>query len=188
MIKSEVPPATLIQSARAAVDQLGIEVVAGRYQFAIDRIYPRWKERMAKREGSMAEVDAGLLRAMKEFQRSGVSLLSSKAVGEAQVFEVEPGKRVEKIGGRDVVSPGYTKWLVLVPTVTRLKVFESGQTHLVDKISFQAAITDKGKNDWTFIDGSTAKFTDFRSLFGTLPADLKLPETTYTPVKDEPKR
>ena len=46
---------------------------------------------------------------------------------------------------------------------------------MIESIGFQVAVSDKGKNDWTFIDGSGLTVNDLRGLFVTLPQDLELP-------------
>ena len=46
---------------------------------------------------------------------------------------------------------------------------------MIESIGFQVALADKGKNDWTFIDGAGLTTADLRSLFITLPQDMELP-------------
>jgi len=71
----------------------------------------------------------------------------------------------------------YTKWLVLGPTVTRFRAMIEGDPVAVniESTGFQVAISDKGSDEWTFIDGSAVSVNDLRSLFITLPKDLELP-------------
>ncbi|QUE49659.1 hypothetical protein KBB96_12335 [Luteolibacter ambystomatis] len=176
VVKADPVPADLGASAKAAVEKLCTEVVAGRYQIAIDRMYPQWKERMAKRAGGMENLNAQLAQAPILLQKNGVTLLSSKPEGAPQIFQVAPGKRIEKVGGSDVAVMGYTKWLVIVPTVTRFKISKTGASTMAESTSFQVAVSDKGKYDWTFIDGSSATLADLRSLFFSLPVDLQLPK------------
>ncbi len=45
-------------SAQAAVQKLGLEMMKGNFKFGQDRIYPRWKRRLAKRVGSMEKLEA----------------------------------------------------------------------------------------------------------------------------------
>jgi len=174
-LKVEMPTSDVVESARAAVAKLGTEVVAGRYGIALERMYPKWKERLAQSQGGMDKVNEGLAKAAVQMQQNGVTLLSSKPQGAVQAFEVSAGKKVENIGGKPVESLIYTKWLLLVPTVTQFKFIQQGKTFTVDKNGFQVAISDKGRNDWTFIDGSTVTVNDLRSLFPNFPADTKLP-------------
>jgi hypothetical protein len=71
----------------------------------------------------------------------------------------------------------FTKWLVLVPTLTkyRLMLKDNPKPVFIEKFGFQVAVTEKGKNDWTFIDGSDLTVNSLRSLYVTLPQDMELP-------------
>lgn len=169
--RGESAPAEVIRSAVQATEALGEKVVMGNHKVAVDRMYPRWKQRMAKRKGGVAELERELAGIGEIMARNGMSLTSFKIAGEPKIHEVWPG---EKIAG----EPVFTKWVVLVPTVTRLRYMEEGQRKPgeLDLYGFQVAITDKGSDDWTFISGSDISVADLRSLFTSLPANLELPE------------
>ncbi|MEO7101033.1 MAG: hypothetical protein ABI162_16875 [Luteolibacter sp.] len=170
-------PPEVVASASAAVAKLGDEVVLGRYQVAVDRMNPMWKERTAKRMGGMDALEKQLAGVASQMVQQGISMISFKPQGQPRSFEVSPGKKVEKVNGQDVESLIFTKWMVLVPTATKFRIMRPGETKplVIDSIGFQVAICDKGKNDWTFIDGSGVSVNDLRSLFVTLPQDLVLP-------------
>jgi hypothetical protein len=86
----------------------------------------------------------------------------------------ENGKKVEKMI--------YKQWLLLIPTVTEYRITQPGKGGELPKFlvitssGFQVAISDKDKNDWTFIDGSGVTVPELRRLFITLPDTLVLPE------------
>ncbi len=170
-------PPEVVASAVAAVSKLGDEVVLGRYQVAVDRMNPMWKERTAKRMGGMQELEKQLAGVAKQMVQQGISMISFKPQGQPRSYEVSPGKKVEKVNGVDVESLVFNKWLVFVPTATKFRIMRQGDTKplVIDSIGFQVAISDKGKNDWTFIDGSGLSVNDLRSLFATLPQDLVFP-------------
>lgn len=166
-----VPP-EVTASAVAAVKRLGEEVVLGRYQVAIERMNPLWMQRASQSFGSREELERKIEGVAAEMVRQGISMISSTPQGQPLVYQVVPGHR----GG----TFGYTKWLVLVPTATRFRIMsrvEGGppQSVTIEKTGFQAAISDKGADDWTFIDGAGLKVSDLRGLFSTLPLDMKLP-------------
>lgn len=171
-----VPP-EVVASASAAVAKLGDEVVLGRYQVAVDRMNPMWKERTAKRMGGMEALEKQLAGVAGQMVQQGISIIYFKPQGQPRAFEVSPGKKVEKVNGADVESLVFNKWMVLVPTSTKFRIMRPGETKasVIDSTGFQVAISDKGKNDWTFIDGSGVSVNDLRSLFVTLPQDLVLP-------------
>jgi len=172
----QVPPG-VTASAVKAVGDLGREVVLGRYQVAIERMYPVWKERTAKRMGGVEKLQQQLEGVAQQMLQQGISITDFKAAGQPRPFEVYPGKIVEVIDGKQVEKLRYTKWLILVPTVTKFRAMIQGDPVAVniESTGFQVAICDKGKDEWTFIDGSAVTVNELRSLFITLPQDLELP-------------
>jgi hypothetical protein len=175
---SSVAPADVVASAVSAVAALGDEVVLGRYQVALERMNPQWKDRTAMRmKGGLPELEKELAGVAKQMVQQGISMISFKPQGLPRSFEVGPGKKVETIKGETVESLIFTKWLVIIPTTTRFRILSPGETKpvVIESIGFQVAISDKGKNDWTFIDGSGLSVNDLRGLYVNLPQDLKFP-------------
>jgi hypothetical protein len=171
-------PANVVASAVTAVSNLGGEVVRGNFRAAIDRMNPLWKDRTAKRMGGMIELERQLEGVAQQMVQQGITMLSFRPEGQPRAFEVWPGKKTDTVNGREVESLIYTKWMVLVPTVTRFRIIREGNRQLIiDSISYQVAICDKGKDDWSFIDGSGLTVNDLRSLFTNLPQDMTLPVT-----------
>jgi hypothetical protein len=171
-------PADVVAAAVTAVAALGDEVVLGRYQVALERMNPQWKERTAKRmKGGIAELEKELGGVAKQMVQQGISMISFKPQGLPRSFEVGPGRKVEKVNGQDVESLVFSKWLVIIPTVTKFRIIRPGDSKavVIESIGFQVAISDKGKNDWTFIDGSGLTVNDLRGLFVNLPQDLQFP-------------
>lgn len=185
----ETPSPEVILSAKTAVEKLGAEVVMGRYEVAIERMYPAWKKRMAERMGGMEQVDAKLAAAAKQMQSSGVSIISFKPEGQPGVHEVSLGKKKVVVNGRETEIDAFTRWMILIPTVTQFRAFrqvEAGSPPklvLLETTGFQVAISEKGRNDWTFIDGSGLSVADLRNLFPTLPEDLELPKIGGREIK-----
>lgn len=174
--RPSVAPPDVVNSAVAAVASLGDSVVMGRYQVAVERMNPLWKERTASRMGGMAELEKQLASVAQQMVKQGITITSFKPQGQPQSFEVGPGKGSEAVDGQQVETLIFKKWLLLIPTSTQFRVMRDGQkTVLIESIGFQVAISDKEKNDWTFIDGSGLTVNDLRSMFGTLPQDLVLP-------------
>ena len=170
-------PADVVDSAVAAVASLGNEVVMGRFQVAVERMNPTWKKRTADRMGGMEKLEEKLAEVPRQMVQQGISMISFKPQGQPRSFEVGPGKKIEKVNGADVESLVFSKWMVLVPTATKFRITRQGEIKplVIDSIGFQVAISEKGKNDWTFIDGAGLTVNDLRSMFVTLPADLTLP-------------
>ena len=170
-------PVPVVESAVNAVRDLGNQVVQGRYEVAVERMNPLWKERTAARIGGEAAMKKQLADVSRQMNQQGISITSFQPDGRPRSYEVGPGKKVETVNGRQVESLIYTKWLVLVPTVTKFSLIPPGSTKpvAIDSTGFQVAISDKGKSDWTFIDGSSLTLSDLRRLFINLPEDLVLP-------------
>lgn len=183
-------PQSVVDSAVKAVESLGNDVVAGKFETAITRMNPQWKDRMAKRFGGEAAIDQKARDMMAEMQRQGIRMLSFKPLGRPQAYEVWPGKQVSTVNGQKLETLVYTKWMVLIPTVTQLQVTPPGQTKpmVIESTSFQIAVSDKTKEDWTFIDGASATVAELRSLFITLPEDIVLPKVGRRVLDDASSR
>ncbi len=183
-------PAEVIASAKAAVTQLGQNVTRGEFRAAIDRMNPQWRRRLAGRTpGGEAELLRRVDETAKAMARQGVSVVSC-VVGEGpcQAFEVGVGKeRVPNAQGEMVEVQVHTQWLVLVPVVTRYRqvVLDNPKAApvIVEKTGFQVAVADKGKDNWTFIDGSGLTVSELRREFINLPQDLRLPPVKSREVK-----
>jgi hypothetical protein len=184
VIAEPVPPEVAV-SAVAAVAKLGDEVVLGRYQVAVDRMNPLWKERAAARMGGMEALEKQLSAVAAQMVQQGISMISFKPQGQPRVYQVSPGRKLVKEGGVDVEKLVYTKWLVLVPTVTKFRIIREGvpKPLVIESTSYQVAVTDKGRTDWTFIDGAGLKPDDLRGLFLTLPRNLELPPVEKREVR-----
>lgn len=176
VVAEPIPPEVLT-SAVSAVAKLGDEVVLGRYQVAVERMNPRWKARAAHRMGGMATLEKQLAGVAAQMVQQGISMISFKPQGQPRPYEVSPAKKTIKQNGVDTEIMAYTQWMVLVPTVTKFRILRPGvpKPLVIESTGFQVAVCDKGKNDWTFIDGSGLSTNDLRSLFVTLPQNMELP-------------
>ena len=112
-----------------------------------------------------------------KLMQQGISMISFKPQGQPRSFEVGPGKKVDLVDGEEVESLIFTKWMVMIPTVTKFRIIRQSDPKptIIESVGFQIAISDKGKNDWTFIDGSGLTVNDLRMLFPTLPQDIEFP-------------
>lgn len=173
----QAAPAEVLAEAKNAVAELGKQVVQGRYEVAVERMNPLWKERMAARVGGVAALEKQLEGVSRQMIQQGITITSFEPQGQPTSYEVGPGKKTETINGQTVETLIYTKWLVLVPTSTKFRIIPKGSVKpvMIESIGFQAAISDKGRNDWTFIDGSSLTPFELRKLFINLPQDMKLP-------------
>lgn len=187
--QAEEIPAGVATSAVVAVKKLGEQVVLGNRLYAVERMYPRWKERMAKRVGGMEAFDRKLKEQIKEVEaqmrQHGMSVIAFNPVGTPRVHGVWQGKQTKVVDGRAVEVLVKTKWMVLIPTVTKLRIFDQqlSKHRIIESQGFQVAVADKGKNDWYFMDGAGLSVADLRSLFPDLPGNLELPKLERREVK-----
>ena len=187
VISEEVPQA-VVDSAVEAVRKLGEQVVLGRYQTAIERMNPLWKERTAARLGGMEVLERKLEQVTAEMVRQGITMISFKPQGKPITYQVAPVKHTVRTGGVEAERLVFSKWLILVPTETRFRILQKvpGQapkTHIIENTGFQVAIADKDKLDWTFIDGAGLGPADLRGLFITLPQDMEMPPVNKREVR-----
>ena len=178
---STVAPPAVVNSAVQAVEALGKKVVLGEHKVAIEKMYPQWKQRMAKREGGLEKLEKDLDGIGAMMARNGLSIISFKTLGAPKAHEVWPGE------GSTELKPIYTKWLLMIPTVIQLRVMDTTgnqpKARVINSYGFQVAIADKDKLDWTFINGSDVKVSDLRGMFTSLPANLELPPVRREEVK-----
>ncbi|MEM9081080.1 MAG: hypothetical protein AAGC74_10355 [Verrucomicrobiota bacterium] len=165
VVKRPVPQA-VVSEAVSAVQTLGNETLKGNVGFVFERMYPRLRKREAKRMGGEELLKAKIESVPDEMARLGVQLLGFQAEPAFHGFEI----------------PEFDEWLVFVPTSRRIRGVDSktGRPMEYEVSDYQVAIRKKAAGaEWTFINGSTLKVQDLRSLFPSLPADeedLGLPE------------
>lgn len=163
-------------AAQQAVQLLGNEVLKGNFAYAVSKMYPRWKVRQAKRLGDEQKLLDQFNKAGAQMQEAGIDITGFSAQKPLVFYRVWP-VRVDK--SKAVGSGGALNYhlLALVPTKMTMRFLLEGKPpRTFIRTSFQVAISEEGTNDWTFIDGSTIKRTDLRSMFPLLPADLVLPK------------
>jgi hypothetical protein len=187
---AEMPaPEEVVKGAMVATSELGDRVARGELQYAYERMYPRWRERMAKRNGGAEAMEQQLRELAVQMQEQGVSILSVKVAGAVKAYSVWPKRSVTTVDGKPVESVADSRWVVLVPTVTRMRIRDEGVTdkvprfRVIDSSGFQVAVSEKDPLEWFFIDGSGVTVADLRSLFPTLPGNIQLPVRERREVK-----
>jgi hypothetical protein len=180
-------------SAQAAVQKMGIEMMKGNFNYGNERMYPRWKRRLAKRHGGMAKLEARLASAAQQQVKIGMMVTAFHASLPTRFFSVWRAKKRDAAGnpvmdatGREVIVE---HWLAVVPTVTRVKIADpqrGGKIRTLEESSYTMAVSEKGKNEWYFLTGMKPTIQDLRSLFPSLPPsekDLGLPVSSAREIK-----
>jgi len=184
---------SIAASAQAAVQKMGVEMMKGNFKFGHERMYPRWKRRLAERYGGMAKLEAGLANAAQKQVKLGMLVTAYHADVPTSFFSVWRAKKRDAAGkliidatGREVVVE---HWLAFVPTVTRVSIPDEkliGKNYVLEEKSYTVAISEKGTNNWYFMTGMKPTIQDLRSMFPSLPAnkkDLGLPPSSAREIK-----
>lgn len=188
-----VDPAIAV-SAQEAVQKLGTEMMKGNFKYGQDRMYPRWKRRLAKRVGGMDKLEAQLLAATQQRLNMRLTVTAYRADRPTAFFDVWKSKKIDPETGLPVKDASGQEiivehWLAIVPTTTRVKVpdmQQGGKIRVLEEQSYTVAISEKGANDWYFLTGMKPTLQDLRSLFPSLPGDEKelgLPESSAREIE-----
>lgn len=185
---SDKVPQSVLDQAEAATRAMGQQVLQGNFKVALDRMYPRWRKRAAKKlQGGQAELAERLAEIPKEMARQGISMLKYEVQKPTSAHEVVLLRGEDK-EGRPIKM--YLEWIVFVPTRAEYRVIDPA-TRLPRKIEtrgFQIAVNKKGTPNWHFIDGRNCSVPDLRSFFPSLPEDqelLGLPEVGGGEIRQE---
>ena len=167
-------PQSVLNQAEEATRALAEQVLRGNHAAALQRMYPRWKKRAAKKlKGGEEELARRLADIPKQMARNGITMLSYEVKKPVTAHEVVLLRGQDK-AGRPIQM--FLEWLVFVPTRAEYRVIDP-QTRLpkkVETLGFQIAVNKKGTAEWHFIDGRTLTIADLRSFFPTLPKDRGL--------------
>ncbi|MFC5049504.1 hypothetical protein ACFPK9_02555 [Rubritalea spongiae] len=171
------------QTVKAAVQSLGNEVLKSNFSYAVEHMYPRWRERQAKRLGSEQKMLEAFNNAGAQMQEMGITIDSFEALEPQKAYHVHPKM---KDGVKQITTSADLHYEVLVFVPTRMKMsfmLEGQPKRSFMRESFQVAVAREGSEQWTFIDGATIRVVDLRSLFPLLPKNLELPEKRDIEVK-----
>lgn len=167
-------PQSVLDKAELATRAMGQQVLEGNFGVALDRMYPRWKKRAAKKlPGGEAELARRLAEIPKEMARQGISMLKYEVQKPTSAHEVVL-LRGEDRQGKAVQM--YLEWLVFVPTRAEYRIIdpETRLARRIETLGFQIALNKKGTPEWYFIDGRNCTIADLRSFFPGLPENQKL--------------
>ncbi len=188
-----VAPAVAV-SAQVAVQKLGQEMMKGNFEYGQQRMYPRWKRRLAKRYGGMEKLNAALASAAQQKIKMRLSVVAFQAARPTSFFSVWRAKKIDPktnlpmkdAAGNFIIVE---HWLSFVPTTTRVKIpdpDQGGKMRVLEEQSYTTAISEKGTNDWYFMTGLTPTIQDLRGMFPTLPPkkdELGLPPSSAREIK-----
>lgn len=184
----------VVTTAQAAVQKMGMEMMKGNFSYSHQRMYLRWKMRLAKRHGGVEKLDLALAKGVQQQTKMGISVTAFQAHRPTSFFSVWRAKKrdpktreiIKDATGREVIVE---HWLAVVPTVTRVRIPDkkiAGKSYVLEEQSYTLAISEKGQNDWYLMTGMKPTIQDLRSMFPTLPPeekDLMLPPSSAREIK-----
>ena len=110
---SQVVPQAVLDGAEAATRILSGEVMKGNFGYSMEKMYPRWKKRAAKRLGGEDKLAQRLLELPQQMRKNGITMLKFEVLKPKAGHEVVL-RRGEDGAGKPIHV--YLEWLVFVPT------------------------------------------------------------------------
>ncbi len=159
-IQREAVPAAVLADAVNAVQQVGEQTLKGQFEAVIAQLYPRYRQRAAKKLGGSDQLAVKMEQMVDEFAAGGLTVTQ---------FVAEPA-----LHGFDI--PEFGEWLVFVPTTRTVRFIDpnTGQRRQGEIGDYQIAVRSKKEgSSWTFINGSLLKIQELRSFFPSLPVDIQ---------------
>jgi len=166
VIERKPVPAEVMANAVKAVQALGNDTMAGKFDDVLAKLYPRFRKRAAKRLGGEAALNELFVSKKQELARSGATTVSFIAEPALHGFEI----------------PEFKEWLVFVPTTKQVRVINpnTGEALRIEVRSYQVAIRKKDDGaSWSFLEGLHLDSRELRALFPSIPAtaeELGLPK------------
>ena len=160
-------------SAQAAVQNLGLEMMKGNFQHGHQRMYPRWKRRLAKRYGGIEKLIKALAASEKQKISMRLTVTAFQAARPTSFFSVWRTPKYDLVKKEPMKDASgnviiIEHWLAIVPTTTRVKIpdpQQGGKIRILEEQSYSLAISEKGTNNWYFLTGLKPSIQDLRSLF-----------------------
>lgn len=169
----------IADSAQAAVQKLGIEMMKDNFQYGINNMYPRWKRRLAKRMGGEDKLDAALAKSLQQQVKLKMKVVGYQAGKPTTFFSVWKAKKIDPRTGKPALDATgreriVSHWLAIVPTVVRIRIPDpqrGGLMREIEEKSYTTVVSEKGTNQWHFMTNMKPTVKDLRGLFPSLPVD-----------------
>ncbi|HCN81843.1 MAG TPA: hypothetical protein DIS80_11955 [Verrucomicrobiales bacterium] len=193
--KRNIVPMEVKERAQAAVQEVVNKTIRGDFQAALDSMNPDYLKVIARPFGGPKRLKAQYLKQMKEMGQNGVTFQAAITRRADIAFEVDYGFEDLLVDGKKVMGEDgepkkvarYRKWMVFVPTVKDFQYLDQSKkpTKLrrFRKWEYEIAISPKGQESWTFVNGNGINALQLRKIFKFLPKEDK--EFQFPEVKVE---
>jgi len=162
------------QAVQAQVDQ----TLRGDFAGVVEKTNPEYLKVLSRAlKKSIPAVKADRVAKMKEISKQGVTVDAMITLSPKSSFEVDYGFEDRVVDGQRVKVADYRSWLVFVPTVMDISVVdqtsEPPKMRRFRKWGFEAAISKKNNESWSFVSGDGLNALELRKLFKFLPQNDK---------------
>lgn len=183
------------ERAQAAVQVVVNETIRGDFKAALDSMNPEFLNMIARPFGGPKRLKAQYLKQMKEMGANGVTFQAAITRRADSAFEVDYGFEDLLVDGQKVIGPDgkpkqvarYRKWMVFVPTVKDFQYLDKAKNpaelRRFRKWDFEIAISPKGQENWTFVNGNGMNALQLRKVFKFLPKEDK--DYQFPEIKNE---
>lgn len=193
--KRNIVPMDVKERAQAAVQVVVNQTIRGDFKAALDSMNPEFLNMIARPFGGPKRLKAQYLKQMKEMGANGVTFQAAITRRADSAFEVDYGFEDLLVDGQKVIGPDgkpkqvarYRKWMVFVPTVKDFQYLDKAKNpaelRRFRKWDFEIAISPKGQENWTFVNGNGMNALQLRKVFKFLPKEDK--DYQFPEIKNE---
>lgn len=176
-------PQDVTLRARKAVQVQVDKTLRNDFEGVVEKTNPEYLKVLSRAlKKTIPAVKADRVAKMRAIGQQGVTVDAMITLTPKSAFEVDYGFEDRVVDGKRVKVADYRSWLVFVPTVMDISVLDKTvqppKLRRFRKWSFEAAITKKNDESWTFVNGEGLNALELRKLFKFLPQkdkDLNFP-------------
>lgn len=169
--------------ARKAVQVQVDKTLRNDFEGVVEKTNPEYLKVLSRAlKKTIPAVKADRVAKMRAIGQQGVTVDAMITLTPKSAFEVDYGFEDRVVDGKRVKVADYRSWLVFVPTVMDISVLDKTvqppKLRRFRKWIFEAAITKKNDESWTFVNGEGLNALELRKLFKFLPQkdkDLNFP-------------
>ncbi|MGC6565281.1 MAG: hypothetical protein ACON38_06675 [Akkermansiaceae bacterium] len=180
--RRDVPQDVMLRARKAVQVQVD-KTLRNDFEGVVEKTNPEYLKVLSRAlKKTIPAVKADRVAKMRAIGQQGVTVDAMITLTPKSAFEVDYGFEDRVVDGKRVKVADYRSWLVFVPTVMDISILDKTvqppKLRRFRKWSFEAAITKKNDESWTFVNGEGLNALELRKLFKFLPQkdkDLNFP-------------